>query len=113
LAIRVLGRVRQVGVDACPAVWAIVANHAVSEVAGAATLLNLEIVCAAIGNDVLITGPTPHGVIVGAAVLSVGITVEYLSVAFRATVTPEIPLAIVTPPRLAYAFPTPKGKPQP
>ncbi len=31
----------------------------------------------------------------GAAVLSVGITVEYISVAFRDTVTPEMPLAIV------------------
>jgi hypothetical protein len=44
---------------------------------------------------VLITGPTPHGVLVGAAVLSVGITVEHLSVAFRGTVTPEMPLAIL------------------
>jgi hypothetical protein len=34
---------------------------------------------AAAGIDVLITGPTPHGVIVGAAVLSVGITVVYLA----------------------------------
>ena len=54
----------------------------------------------------LITGPTPHGVIVGAAVVSVSITVEYLSVAFRGTVTPEMPLAIVPPQRLAHAFPS-------
>ena len=109
MAIRVLGRVRQVGVDACPAVWAIVANHAVSEVAGAATLLSLEIVRAAVGNDVLITGPTPHGVIVGAAVLSVGITVEYLSVAFRGTVTPEMPLAIVATSVTRVCLPHSKG----
>jgi len=96
-------------VNACPAVWAIVANHGVAEVAGAATLLSLEIVRAAVGNDVLITGPTPHGVIVGAAVLRVGITVEYLSVAFRATVTPEMPLAIVPTSKTCVCLPHSKG----
>jgi hypothetical protein len=109
LAIRVLGRVRQVGVVACPAVQVIVANHAVSEVAGAATLHSLEIVRAAVGNDVLITNPTPHGVIVGAAVLSVGITVDYFSVAFRGTVNPEMPLAIVPTSKTCVCLPHSKG----
>jgi hypothetical protein len=82
-------------------------------VAGAATLLSLEIVCAVVGNDVLIIGPTPHGVIVGATEVSVGITVEYLSVAFRGKVTPEIPLAIVPTSNTRVCVPTPKGEPQP
>ena len=64
---------------------------------------------AAVGNDVLITGPTPHGVIVGAAVLRVGITVAYLSVAFRATVAPEMPSAILPTSKTRVCLPHSKG----
>jgi hypothetical protein len=67
--------------------------------------LFLEIVRAAVGNDVLITGPTPHGVIVGATVLRVSITVEYLSVPFRGTLTPEMPLAIVPTSKTCVCLP--------
>ena len=57
----------------------------------------------------VITSPTPHGVIVGAAVLRVGITVAYLSVAFRATVAPEMPLAIVPTSKTCVCLPHSKG----
>jgi hypothetical protein len=58
---------------------------------------------------VVITDPTPHSVIVGAAVLSVGITIEDLSVAFRGTVTPEMPLAIVPTSKTRVCLPHSEG----
>ena len=41
--------------------------------------------------------------------MSIGITVEYLSVAFRATVTPEMPLAIVPTSNTRVCLPYSKG----